>query len=110
MQRKDSNLRPRVYGTRKLPLLYSAIFWGDLHSPEPKVKGNVMSFTLDTPKGDLNPTDSAVKSDDLDDLSIRVLTQKFFTETLCLKQYNANQSKTQYKIILLMDSNPLFSP
>ena len=54
-----------------------------------------MSFTLDTPKGDLNPTDSAVKSDDLDHLSIGALTQKFFTETLCLKQCNAHKNAIQ---------------
>ena len=54
-----------------------------------------MSFTLDTPKGTRTHYFRLEGAMSLANQTMGALTQKFFTETLCLKQCNAHKNTIQ---------------
>lgn len=54
-----------------------------------------MSFTLDTPKGIRTHYFRLERAMSLANQTMGALIQKFFTETLCLKQYNAHKNAIQ---------------
>ena len=54
-----------------------------------------MSFTLDTPKGTRTHYFRLEGAMSLANQTMGALTQKFFTETLCLKQRNAHKNAIQ---------------